>query len=210
MTLRTLSVLTLSLAALAGCAHDGSSAVHNGVADANGTNVYSAKQCQACADHGVGGAQAFEWFKGLANKDGTECRWQCHKADEKGQPQTLALTYKVVSNGSAVRETLFPGTPEEMVTMYHMDNGRLTATHYCAMGNQPRMQAAVCACDPRKKTCDFNFLDGTNMDASKDNFMGNQDVTFINADTMVIAWHHLGPGGVDKSPTFGGEFRRVK
>ena len=34
------------------------------------------------------------------------------------------------------------GTPMEMVTLYHMDGAELVATHYCAMGNQPRMRAA--------------------------------------------------------------------
>ena len=50
------------------------------------------------------------------------------------------VEYKVTSNGSAVIETLFPGTPHEMVSVYH-DNakGNLTMTHYCAFGNRPQL-----------------------------------------------------------------------
>src|SRR6185295_4096962 len=132
-----------------------------------------------------------------------------HMQGPDGKDKELVVTYKVVSNGSAVCETLFPGSPEEMITMYHLDGDKLTATHYCAMGNQPRMQAAVCACDAAHKTCNFNFLDGTNMDASKDNFMGKQDYIFNGPNSLTINWHHLGPGGKDTEQTFGGEFKRV-
>ena len=47
--------------------------------------------------------------------------------------------YKVTSNGSAIVETLFPGTPDEMVTVYYDKNGKLSMTHYCALANQPQM-----------------------------------------------------------------------
>jgi len=30
---------------------------------------------------------------------------------------------------------------ESMVTMYHLDKGRVMMTHYCSAQNQPRMQA---------------------------------------------------------------------
>ena len=50
------------------------------------------------------------------------------------------IDYKVTSNGSAVVETLFPGTPHEMISVYHDNhNGKLTMTHYCAFGNQPKL-----------------------------------------------------------------------
>ncbi|HYD01703.1 MAG TPA: hypothetical protein VEB22_10795 [Phycisphaerales bacterium] len=196
--------LTASITLLAGCAIS-----HNGVADSHGTNVASAKQCPVCTDHGLSGKQGLEWFKGLAGKDGKESRWVAVTKDEHGKDKELAVKYKVISNGSAVCETLFPGG-EEMITVYHLDGDRLTATHYCALGNQPRMQATLCACDSARKTCEFHFLDGTNMDASKDSFMGNQDYTFAGPDTLTIAWHHLGPGGVDNKPTFGGTFKRAK
>jgi hypothetical protein len=204
--MKTFALTSLTaLALLAGCATS-----HNGVADANHTNVASAKQCDACASHGVTGKQGMEWFKGLAGKDGKTSRWVAHSKDKDGKDHELVVNYQVVSNGSAVCETLFPGSDEEMITMYHLDGDRLTATHYCAMGNQPRMQATVCACDAAHRTCNFNFLDGTNMDASKDSFMGKQDYTFTGPDTLTIAWHHLGPGGVDAPHTFGGDYRRVK
>lgn len=52
----------------------------------------------------------------------------------------IILDYKVTSNGSAVVETILPGTPMEMISVYH-DNkdGKLAMTHYCAMANAPEM-----------------------------------------------------------------------
>ena len=52
----------------------------------------------------------------------------------------MILDYKVTSNGSTVVETILPGTPMEMISIYR-DNkdGKLAMTHYCAMANQPEM-----------------------------------------------------------------------
>jgi hypothetical protein len=57
----------------------------------------------------------------------------------KGMPLSHSI-YRVTAGGSAVQETIFPGTKMEMISMYHMDKGDLLMTHYCAIGNQPRMK----------------------------------------------------------------------
>jgi len=52
------------------------------------------------------------------------------------------MTVQVVSNGSAVLETMYgAGQADGMITVYHLDGDTLLATHYCAVGNQPRMRA---------------------------------------------------------------------
>src|SRR5215813_11308351 len=56
-------------------------------------------------------------------------------------PGKVTLTYRLVSNGSTLMETMdAPEHSEAMITMYAPDapNGRIVATHYCAAGNQPR------------------------------------------------------------------------
>ncbi|MBY0308272.1 MAG: hypothetical protein K2Q09_05980 [Phycisphaerales bacterium] len=198
-----LSALLLSATLLTACASN------QRVGDAYGTSVAGARQCPTCAASGVGGKQALEWMKSLGGKNGQPGRWVAHTDGKDGKPTEMVVTYKTVSAGSAVCETIAPGTSYEMVTMYHLDGDRLTATHYCAMGNQPRMQAVVCACDPARKTASFKFLDGTNMVPAKDNFMGNQDYTFTGPDTLTIQWHHLGPGGKPDGQGLGGDFKRV-
>src|SRR5690349_10162902 len=79
------------------------------------------------------GSPELEQIKALAGTwEGT--------AETDGKTEPAAIEYKVSSMGTVVVETLFPGTPHEMVSIYHDDeNGKLTMTHYCAIGNQPQL-----------------------------------------------------------------------
>src|SRR5439155_8435497 len=61
--------------------------------------------------------------------------------DKDGKPTSEVVSvFRVTSAGSAVHETIFPGTDHEMVSVYHLDGKDLVMTHYCALGNQPRMK----------------------------------------------------------------------
>lgn len=60
--------------------------------------------------------------------------------DESQGPQKIMPSFKVTSGGSAIVETVFEGTPHEMVTVYHDNSDRqVTLTHYCMLPNQPKM-----------------------------------------------------------------------
>lgn len=72
----------------------------------------------------------------------------------EGSVPGAEIRYQVTSAGHAVVETIFPGAEHEMVSVYHLDNGRLVMTHYCAMGNQPFFTSeAGTAPDVIKLTC---------------------------------------------------------
>ena len=107
----------------------------------------------------VDGKTAFERLKTLA---GT---WQ-GQAGHGPADQAAIVTYRVASGGSVVEETLFPGTPHEMISMYHLVDGELVLTHYCAMANQPRMRLDRKASTPDRLV--FAFDGGTNFDPAKD------------------------------------------
>src|SRR5687767_10130795 len=63
-------------------------------------------------------------------------------ADKDGKPTDQVVSIiKVTAGGSAVHETLFPGQPHEMISVYTADGPDLVMTHYCVLGNQPRMKA---------------------------------------------------------------------
>src|SRR5277367_5888702 len=63
-------------------------------------------------------------------------------ADKDGKPTDQVVSViKVTAGGSAVHETLFPGQPMEMMSVYTADGPDLLMTHYCVLGNQPRMKA---------------------------------------------------------------------
>src|SRR6516164_1693908 len=62
-------------------------------------------------------------------------------ADKDGKPtDQVASIIKVTAGGSVVHETLFPGQPHEMVSIYTVEGSDLIMTHYCVLGNQPRLR----------------------------------------------------------------------
>ncbi|MFL5328246.1 MAG: hypothetical protein ACJ8C4_04975 [Gemmataceae bacterium] len=107
-------------------------------------------------------------------------------ADDKGNPtDQIVLSTKIISAGSAIHETIFPGQPHEMVTVYHMDGNDVVATHYCALGNQPKLKVDASGLP---KTLKFNFNGGSNMDPAKDMHMHEGSVTFIDDDHIESSW----------------------
>ena len=101
-------------------------------------------------------------------------------AGEDGKPTDQVVSViKVTAAGSAVHETLFPGQPHEMVSVYHRDGADLVMTHFCALGNQPRMKA-----DPKSAANQlrFQFAGGSNLDPAKDKHMHEGTITFVDDD----------------------------
>ena len=121
---------------------------------------------------------AFERLKALA---GT---WEGRAGhDEPGQAATVV--YRVASGGSVVEETLFPGAPHEMISMYHVVDGQLVLTHYCAMANQPRMRLDLKASTPDRLV--FAFDGGTNFDPAKDTHV-HSGVMEWKGESLHNAW----------------------
>jgi hypothetical protein len=77
----------------------------------------------------------------------------------------VEIEYRVTGGGSVVMETQFPGSEHEMVSMYHLDGERLVMTHYCAAGNQPRLELDPAAGGDELT---FVFAGGSNLDPAVD------------------------------------------
>jgi hypothetical protein len=105
--------------------------------------------------------------------------------------QAVAVEYEVVSKGSAVMETIRHGDMPDMITMYHIDGDRLMMTHYCALGNQPRMKASVPAGDVKELR--FSFVDGTNMKRT-DPHMHNMVMQFLSDTHVHSVWSYYEEG----------------
>ncbi|HXY39361.1 MAG TPA: hypothetical protein VEQ10_06805 [Vicinamibacteria bacterium] len=147
---------------------------------------------------GASARAAFEQLKSLA---GT---WQGPAShDTTGQEATVV--YRVASGGSVVQETLFPGTPHEMISMYHLADGNLVMTHYCAMGNQPRMKLDTAASTPQRLV--FAFDGGTNLDPAKDGHV-HSGVLELRGDTVRADWAVWSSGKEAGHNVF--ELRRAK
>jgi hypothetical protein len=108
--------------------------------------------------------------------------------DSAGAFQEVRVSYKVTAAGSAVVETIFPGQPFEMITVYHADGDDLVLTHYCAAGNQPRMKAER-GTDANKFA--FKFAGATNLKSENDMHMHDATFTFPDNDTIVSEWTHF-------------------
>jgi hypothetical protein len=109
------------------------------------------------------------------------------------------VTYRVISGNSTVMETIMPGTDHEMVTMYHVDGDDLVLTHYCALGNQPRMKAQK---DSKEGTLDFRCTGGSNMKCPTDAHMHSLVLTFVDADHINHEWALMKDGKIDHSVKF--------
>lgn len=127
---------------------------------------------------GEGGAPARAAFDRLKALNGA---WE---GEAKDAP--VEVTYRLASNGSVVLEDLFPGTSHEMISMYHFDGDSLVMTHYCAMGNQPRMRL-----NPEASTAEelrFDFAGGTNFDPAKDTHIHSGRIRFLGPDKIEAEW----------------------
>ncbi len=115
-------------------------------------------------------------------------------ADKDGKPtDQVASVIKVTAGGSAVQETLFPGQPQEMMSVYTADGANLVMTHYCILGNQPRMKAAASS-TPNKIVFEFNG--GSNLDVAKDKHMHGAILTIVDDDHIEVngsGWENGAP-----------------
>lgn len=129
------------------------------------------------------GSDEFERMKTLA---GT---WK-GEVDMGQGTQPITVEYRVVSNGSAIEERTFAGTPMEMVTMYHDTGGKLTMTHYCSLHNRPGM--VIKASDDDSITFDFDPTCG--IDPTREMHMHSLKLQFDGDDELTQTWTHFEDG----------------
>ena len=130
-------------------------------------------------------ASRLELFKQLAGE------WVGTATPALKDAPEVHVKYKVTAGGSAVVETLFPGTEHEMVSVIHRDGDDLLLTHYCMLGNQPQMKAAARG-DGKK--IEFKFVRATNLKSEKDMHMHDATFTFVDKDTVKTEWTHFMDG----------------
>jgi hypothetical protein len=145
------------------------------------------------------GAQAFEHLKSLAGE------WESTGKDG----QKSRATYEVISGGSAVVEHFVDGARGEtnaMLTVFHLDGGRLLLTHYCMAHNQPRMQAE--SFDPATSEVRFAFLDATGMSSPAAGHMHSASYRFTDANHFTTVWQFVEAGKPKFTETV--EYTRVR
>ena len=126
-----------------------------------------------------------------------EGEWTIATAAE--MPQGGTVNYSTVSGGSVVMEELFPGTPHSMVSMYHLEDGHLTMTHYCSLGNQPKMVAAPGGSPAKLR---FSCVGGPSYDCKRDMHMHSAEFDFLPDGSVQARWASLEGGKPSHGATF--------
>jgi hypothetical protein len=125
------------------------------------------------------GSKGFERMKELVGV------WEGTSNSNMGKEgEKVRVEYRVSSGGSSIVETLFPGTPHEMVSVYFDNKGQLTMTHYCSLRNQPRMKLQKADA----QNLNFEFVGGTNIDPKKDAYMHSLTITAMDRNHIIEKW----------------------
>ena len=95
----------------------------------------------------------------------------------------ITIHYRLLAGGSVLEERVFEGTPNEMITMYYDQNGKLALTHYCMLGNRPAMTLK----SADAKTIKFDFDKSCGIDPKKESHMHGMVITFDDADTFTTS-----------------------
>lgn len=109
----------------------------------------------------------------------------------EGHAMPASTSFRLVADGSAILDDLAPGTPHEMVTVFHMDGTELLATHYCSHHNQPRLRALP---QSSPNVLEFAFKDATNLKSPADPHMTAVKFTIIDANHHVEEWRATANG----------------
>ncbi len=113
--------------------------------------------------------------------------------------KTLHVTYQLTSGGTALLETIAPDKEPTMTTLYHVDGNHLMLTHYCSIGNQPRMVTDLPKGEIKRLA--FGFLDATNLANPTDPHMHKMTLTLQDKDHLTHAWT-LSKDGQNMTHTF--------
>ena len=106
-----------------------------------------------------------------------------HKMGDQVSPGDA--TYKITSNGSAVVETLMPGTPMEMISIYFDDKkGKLNMVHYCSLANQPKLDLI----ESKGNKIILDFSEDNDIDVATEMHMHGLTIIFNEDGTVKHEW----------------------
>lgn len=80
--------------------------------------------------------------------------------EAKTNQGVIRVSYRTIAGGSALVQSFVTPSGRETLTVFHLDGRRLLATHYCAQGNQPRLELDAASTAERLV---FTFVDATNL-----------------------------------------------
>ena len=105
------------------------------------------------------------------------------KTDMGQGPIDITVQFRLLAGGSVLEERVFAGTPNEMITMYFDNGGKLALTHYCVMGNRPGMLLK----SADSKTLKFDFDQTCGINPASESHMHALTIRFDDADTITTS-----------------------
>lgn len=130
--------------------------------------------------------------------------------DENGEEtDVIGSTFRLTAAGSALVEVMAPGSPDgyEMVNMYHADGDRVLMTHYCAGGNQPRMEVKATEDEYR---LELQFESVTNLASPEASHMHHAEYVFHGDDRLTTRWWSMQDGKISEENHVTIELKRKK
>jgi len=172
--------IAIGLVAAAGMAGASFAIVRGADAPAAKSHPTKADEMQCCAMD----PKASATLERIKKLEGT---WSLPASE--GMP-AMNITFKPTAGGSAVIETMFAGTPKEMINMYTADGDKIVLTHYCMLGQQPRMKQAPPASSDEKTIkfeCAPDAAGSGNIKSRDDGHMDAVART-VNGDKLTEDW----------------------
>jgi hypothetical protein len=153
--------------------------------------------CLGTPVRGAGGVDAREAFARLKSLAGD---WE---GKVTGTEVTVPWQFRATSAGDALIETLFAGSPGEMISVYHLVGDELFLTHYC-FGNQPRLR--LDRSGSSAEVLRFAFDGGSNLDPARDSHLHSGWLRLVDGDTLEGEWLFFKDG----KPRQSGEMRLTR
>ena len=124
-----------------------------------------------------------------------------------GETGVVGSSFRLTSAGSALVETMFPNSPDghEMLNLYHADGDRVLMTHYCAAGNQPRLE--VRATDDENRL-ELRFESITNLSSPQSHYMHHAEYILQGEDRLTTHWHSMKDGEITEESPMTFELKR--
>jgi hypothetical protein len=130
--------------------------------------------------HEGGGKNAdFDKIKALVGE------WQIKAGQSEHGMMDGTTSFRLTAGGSAIVETVFQGSEHEMTTVYFVDKDGLALTHYCILGNQPRMRAEATT---SPDTIVFKCHQADNAAIAGDDHMHQATFKFVDPDHVKEEW----------------------
>jgi len=158
------------------------------------------------------GVASIGWFAGLAKSQAQPISGFDYLKTLVGtweapgpQGKKITSTIRLVSNGTALEETSQSAEADQMVSLYTPNGNKLAMTHYCAAGNQPRMETVALTAD--QKDFEFSLTGITNLANPNAGHMRHLVIQIADQDHFTEKWTWR-ENGKDQVHTI--HFKRLK